>query len=210
VKLISLNVGQPREVEWRGRTLVTSIFKDPVTGRRRVEPHNVEGDRQADREAHGGRYMAVYAYPSEHYPLWKEELGLDDIPWGAFGENLTIQGILEDEVRIGDRFRIGTAELVVTQPRLPCSKLSARFQRADIVKRFLASGRLGFYLAVERSGNIGAGDDIILVDRDPTDLTISHLHHAVTAERPDRDILERAAGHASLSPGWRADMASKL
>ncbi len=160
MKLLSVNVGQPREVEWHGEAVRTSIYKEPVQGRVRVETLNVVGDRQSDLSVHGGRDKAVYAYPSEHYAFWRKELPGVELPWGAFGENLTTEGLLEDEVHVGDRLRMGSVEFVVTQPRMPCFKLAIRFNRPDIVKRFMRSGRTGFYVAVLREGDIGAGDAI--------------------------------------------------
>jgi MOSC domain-containing protein YiiM len=160
LKLVSVSVGGPRDVEWEGKTIRTSIFKAPVAGRVRVTKLNVQGDEQSDLEVHGGANKAVYAYPSEHYAFWREQLPGVDLPWGAFGENLSTEGLLEEGVRTGDRFRIGSAEFAVTQPRMPCYKLALRFGRPDMVKRFLRSGRTGFYLAVLREGEIGAGDPI--------------------------------------------------
>src|SRR5260370_20195642 len=160
MQIISINVGLPREVEWRGRLVETGIFKQPVAGRVRIGRLNVEGDRQADLTVHGGADKAIYVYPSEHYAFWQEELPDIDLPWGTFGENFTTTGLLESDVHIGDRFRAGSSELVVTQPRMPCFKLGIRFGRPDMVKRFLRSGRTGFYLRVEREGDAAAGDAI--------------------------------------------------
>jgi MOSC domain-containing protein YiiM len=154
MKVVSINVGLPREVEWHGKIVRTSIFKEPVAGRVRVERLNVEGDRQSDLTVHGGADKAVYAYPAEHYPFWREELPGVDFPWGAFGENFTTEGLIEDGVHIGDQLTAGSAQFVVTQPRMPCFKLGIRFGRPDMVKRFLRSGRTGFYLAVAREGDV--------------------------------------------------------
>ncbi len=143
--LISVNVGLPRTVEWKGREVTTGIFKEPVAGRVKLRTLNLDGDGQADLSVHGGPDMAVYAYPAEHYRYWRKELPRMDLPWGMFGENFTTEGILEDSVNIGDRFRIGAAELMVTQIRVPCYKLGMKFGRDDMVKRFLASRRSGFY-----------------------------------------------------------------
>lgn len=162
MRLLSVNGGLPRDVESRGRIVQTSIWKSPREGRVRVNRLNVEGDQQSDLSVHGGIDKAVYVYPSEHYELWRRELPGMDIPWGAFGENFTIEGLLESDVRIGDRLTIGSAQFEVTQPRLPCYKLGIRFGRDDMIKRFLLSGRSGFYLAVLREGEIGAGDAIAL------------------------------------------------
>src|SRR6266480_681018 len=150
MKVMSVNVGLPREVEWHGKTVLTSIFKEPVTGRVRVERLNLVGDRQSDLTVHGGVDKAVYAYPSEHYGYWRAELPGVDLPWGMFGENFTTEGLLEEAVYIGDKFRIGETEVMVTEPRMPCYKLGIKFGRADIIKRFLASRRTGFYFAVVR------------------------------------------------------------
>jgi MOSC domain-containing protein YiiM len=173
MQVISINVGLPREVEWREEMVRTSIFKKPVTGRVRVDRLNIEGDRQSDLTVHGGVDKAVYVYPSEHYEFWRNELPDFDLPWGAFGENLTTLGLSEDAVRLGDRFGIGSAEFVVTQPRMPCFKLTIRFGRADMIKRFYRSGRSGFYLAVAKEGELGAGDEISLLHRDAEAITIA-------------------------------------
>jgi MOSC domain-containing protein YiiM len=160
VEIVSVNVGRPREVEWRGETVRTSIYKEPVPGKVRARKLNLEGDEQSDLRVHGGEQKAVYVYPSEHYEFWRAELPGMDLPWGAFGENLSTRGLLEDEVRIGDRFRAGTAELIVTQPRMPCYKLGIRFGTPRIVRQFLRSGRTGFYVAVLKEGDISAGDTV--------------------------------------------------
>jgi len=172
-KLVSINVGLPREIEWRGGVVWTSIFKEPVGGTVGIKRLNVDGDRQSDLTVHGGAAKAVYAYPAEHYEAWRRELPDTDLPWGAFGENFTTTGLTESDVRVGDRFRIGSAELIVTQPRTPCFKLTIRFGRADMVKRFLRSGRSGFYLAVTREGEATAGDEISLIASDPAGMTIA-------------------------------------
>ena len=164
MKVISVNVGLPREVEWHGRKVRTSIWKTPKSGRVRVGALNLDGDAQSDLTVHGGREKAVYVYPSEHYAFWRAELERD-LPWGSFGENLTTESLLENELRIGDALRIGSAEFVITQPRLPCFKLGIRFSDDRMIKRFLLSGRSGFYLAVLREGDVGAGDAIQLTTR---------------------------------------------
>jgi MOSC domain-containing protein YiiM len=169
----SVNVGLPRNVEWRGQIVQTSIFKEPVAGTVRVGRLNIEGDQQSDLTVHGGAGKAVYVYPSEHYSYWRQELPDADLPWGAFGENLTPTGLLEEDVHIGDRLGIGSAEFVVTQPRMPCFKLTIRFSRADMIKRFLRSGRSGFYLAVTKEGEIAAGDAISVISRHPDAITIA-------------------------------------
>src|SRR5437879_3901803 len=184
MKVVSINVGFPREVQWHGKTVLTSIFKAPVEGTIKVRRLNVEGDRQSDLAVHGGADKAVYVYPAEHYAFWRAELPGVDLPWGAFGENLTTEGLMEDSVHIGDQFGIGSAELVVTQPRMPCFKLAIRFGRPDMVKRFLRSGRTGFYLAVTREGEVGAGDAVVPIARHELPITlaaIAGLYSAGTA-----------------------------
>ena len=203
MKLVALNVGGPREVEWRGRTVRTSIFKQPVVGRARVTRLNVEGDEQSDLSVHGGPEKAVYAYPVEHYPAWRRELPDPELPWGAFGENLTTEGLLESDVSIGDRYRIGTTELIVTQPRQPCYKLGVRFGRPDMVKLFHESGRSGFYLAVTREGDLGAGDSIERVARDEGGLTVADVVRLYTFDAANQILLERASRHPALPAGWR-------
>lgn len=175
MKLLSVNVGLPREAGVPGAVVLTAIFKQPVRGSVHVGRLNLEGDRQADLTVHGGRDKAVYAYPSEHYPTWRRELGEEHLPYGAFGENLTTEGLAEDAVRIGDRFRVGTAEMVVTQPRMPCFKLGIRFGRPDMVKRFFHSRRSGFYLAVEREGEVAAGDVIEPLGGPPSAPTVAEI-----------------------------------
>jgi len=163
MKVLSVNVGLPRIVEYNGKPVATAIFKNPISGKVRVGEMNLEGDRQADLRVHGGYLKAVYVYPSEHYEFWKDEL--PDVPFsfGIFGENLTTHGLLESDVSAGDRLRVGTAEFIVTQPRSPCFKLNIRFGRKDMIKRFVRAGRSGFYLAIATPGHLGAGDQIEVV-----------------------------------------------
>jgi MOSC domain-containing protein YiiM len=170
-----VNVGRPRRVEFHGRPVRTAIWKAPVAGPVRVARLGLEGDKQSDLRVHGGPAKAVYAYPSEHYAYWARELPGTDLPWGAFGENLTVEGLLEHDVRIGDRFRAGSAELVVTTPRMPCYKLGVRFDRDDMVKRFLAHGGTGFYFAVLEEGEVAAGDVIERVARAEGVVTVADV-----------------------------------
>ena len=203
MRLIAISVGMPRDVEWRGRTVRTSIFKTPVSHRVRVAQHNLEGDAQSDLSVHGGREKAVYAYPAEHYAFWRGELPDHELPWGSFGENFTTEGVLESEVCVGDRFGIGTAEFVATQPRMPCYKLGIRFDRPEIVKRFHKSGRNGFYFAVEREGEVGAGDPIERLSRDERRLTIADVISLYVSDEPSQPLLRRASEHPWLPAGWR-------
>ena len=197
MKVVSLNVGLPRDVIWHGQTVTTGIYKSPVQGGVTARKLNLDGDRQADLSVHGGEYKAVYAYPYEHYDYWKKKLPGRDLPPGVFGENFTTEGLLETEVHIGDRFAIGktgsaglpraaqdgdakgipehSAEFTVTQPRLPCYKLGVRFEADDMVKKFLASRRTGFYFAVTKEGQVAAGDEIKLLFRDPNAISISEF-----------------------------------
>jgi MOSC domain-containing protein YiiM len=203
MKLVAVSVGGPREVEWRGRIVRTSIFKTPVSGRVRVARLNIEGDQQSDLSVHGGPEKAVYAYPAEHYAFWRIELPDAELDQGAFGENFTTEGLLEEEVCIGDRYRIGTVELVVTQPRTPCYKLGIRFGRPDMVKRFQHSGHSGFYLSVAREGEVGAGDLIHRIARDDRGLTVADVVGLYTADAANQALLERATDHPALPAGWR-------
>jgi MOSC domain-containing protein YiiM len=205
MKLLSTNVGLPREVPWGGKTVSTSIFKAPVSGRVRIGRENLEGDRQADLSVHGGLDKAVYAYPSEHYAFWHDALRGTALPFGAFGENFTTEGILEDTVHIGDRLRVGTAELVVTQPRMPCFKLGIRFGRPGIVKRFQQSGRTGFYLAVLTEGEVQAGDRLTSASRDPSGVTVSDVVRLFTREASEeQELLQRVMELTALPEDWRA------
>ncbi|HSC78684.1 MAG TPA: MOSC domain-containing protein [Candidatus Acidoferrales bacterium] len=203
MKVVSVNVGRPRRFEQNGKEIVTGIFKAPVAGRVAVRTLNLEGDQQADLEVHGGPDKAVYAYPREHYDYWRAELPDAELPWGVFGENLTVEGLREDELNIGDRLGIGTAEFAVTQPRLPCYKLAFRFGRPDMVKWFLASRRTGFYLRVLREGEVGAGDAIELLSRDPGNVTVADITRLYAFEKDNRELLERAMNVAALPASWR-------
>jgi MOSC domain-containing protein YiiM len=210
LRIVSVNVGLPREVEWRGKTVTTSIFKAPVSGRVRVDRLNVAGDRQSDLTVHGGADKALYVYPSEHYAFWREELPATALPWGAFGENLTTEGLSEDAIRIGDRLRIGTAEFAVTQPRMPCFKLAARFARADMPKRFLRSGRTGFYLRVSGEGELGAGDTVTLLGQDDDTVTVAEIVALYTSDGADQDLLRRASKLPALPEDWREYFRQRL
>jgi MOSC domain-containing protein YiiM len=210
LKLISVNVGGPREVDWGGRRVRTSIWKAPVAGRVRVNRLNLQGDQQSDLSVHGGPEKAVYTYPSEHYQYWTGELPGIDLPWGSFGENFTTAGLLEEDVKIGDRLRVGSAEFVVTQPRMPCYKLGVRFGRDDMVKRFLASGRTGFYLAVLSEGDVGSGDPIDFTARDEHNVTVADITALYTHDADNQGLLHRAVELPALPESWRDYLRKRL
>jgi len=210
MKLISINVGLPRTVTWQGKLVTTGIFKEPVTDPIMLRWLNLEGDRQADLTVHGGVDKAVYIYPAEHYDYWRAELPGTPLPWGAFGENFTVTGLLEDEVNIGDRFRIGDAEVIVTQPRLPCYKLGVKFGRANMVKRFLASRRTGFYVAVLKEGQVQAGDAIELISRDENKVTVADMTRLYAFDKADIPTLQRAIQVEALPEGWVEYFQSQL
>jgi MOSC domain-containing protein YiiM len=214
MKLVSLNVGLPREVTWRGMSVSTGIFKQPVAGRIALRRLNLDGDRQADLSVHGGKDKAVYCYPFQHYEYWKKELPGRELKPAVFGENFTLDidnvsengSLPEDLIHIGDRFSIGSAEVVVSQPRLPCYKLGIRFQMDDMVKRFLASGRSGFYLAVIREGEVGAGDQMTPLSQDPNAVPVSAITRLYIAKRYSTDDLQlthRALRVAALPESWK-------
>lgn len=182
MKIISINAGLPRATIHEGRMIRTGIFKTPITGRIRVNALNIEGDQQAYLTVHGGASKAIYAYPGEHYEFWRRELPEVEFPWGSFGENLTTEGLLEKELNIGDHLCAGSAELVVTEPRLPCCKLNAKFMREDMVKRFLRSRRTGFYFSVGREGDIGAGDPFHFLSREENRVSVADITFTLLTE----------------------------
>jgi len=203
MKLISLNVALPRIVEYNGEPVATGIFKEPAPGPVMLRTLNLDGDRQADLSVHGGVSKAVYAYPSEHYEFWKKELPEMELPYGMFGENFTTEGLFEDSVNVGDRFNIGEAELMVTEPRLPCYKLGIKFGRPDIIKKFLQSRRTGFYFAVVKEGEVKAGDAIELLGRDANHIAISDITRLYAFEKDDLKTLRHAVKLEALSESWR-------
>jgi len=210
VQLVSVNVGLPREVTWHGRVVRTSIWKDPVEGLVHVSSLNLDGDKQSDLSVHGGPEKAVYAYPREHYEYWRRELPGTDLAWGAFGENFTTEGLLETDIRIGDRLRVGSAEFLVTQPRMPCFKLGIRFGRDDMVKRFLRSGRSGFYLAVVREGDVARGDSLEFVGRDEHGVTVADVASLYASDRDNEDLLRRVVDVPSLPESWKGYFRKRL
>ena len=203
MQVISVNVGQPREVVWKGQTVTTGIFKEAVEGRIAVRSLNLEGDRQADLTVHGGLEQAIYAYPADHYPFWREQFPEMKLPWGMFGENLTIAGLLEDTVHIGDHFQVGSAKLMVTQPRLPCYKLGIKFGRDDILRRFLESGMTGFYFAVLEEGEVAAGDSISLLHRDEHQIKVADIVRLYRQDKYNLDLMRRVVAVEALPEEWR-------
>ena len=210
MKIISVNVGLPRDVPWRGETVTTSIFKAPVAGKVAVRRDNLDGDRQADLSVHGGPTKAVYVYPSEHYVYWRDELPEVELGWGHFGENLTTEGPDEESVCIGDEFRVGTAKLVVTEPRMPCFKLGIRFGMADMLKRFLKSQRTGFYFGIVDEGEVQAGDGMELLARHAAGLAVADVTRLYTTERGNAALLKKAISVAALPESWRGSFAHQL
>jgi MOSC domain-containing protein YiiM len=210
MRLISVNVGLPRTVRWKGRSVTTGIFKEPVCGSLAVSSLNLTGDKQADLSVHGGSDKAVYGYPSEHYDFWRREFPTMQLPWGMFGENLTTEGLFEDEVNIGDRFQVGSVELTVTQPRLPCYKLGIKFGRDDIIKRFLESGLTGFYFAVSKEGLLKAGDQIERIAKQNNSITVLDITRLYADTENNIDMLRRVVHIDALSQSWRRHFQRKM
>jgi MOSC domain-containing protein YiiM len=209
-KLVSVNVGLPGVVMSNGDPVSTGIFKRPVAGRVILRTLNLDGDGQADLSVHGGPNKAVYVYPSEHYDYWKRELPDIALPWGMFGENFTSAGLLEAELNIGDKLRVGSAVVAVSEPRMPCYKLAIKFARPDIVKRFLASERTGFYFAVSRQGDVGAGDVIELMERNQHGLKVRDITQLYTREKHNTELLRRAIDVEALPESWRSYFQHRL
>jgi MOSC domain-containing protein YiiM len=210
MKLLSVNVGQPREIPSPDGLVWTGIYKEPVQGRVMLRRLNLEGDGQADLQHHGGVYQAVYAYPYENYSHWARALGRDDLTFGQFGENLTVEGLTEDTAHIGDVFRIGGAVVQVTQPRIPCYKLGLRMGSAEFPKQFLESGRVGFYLRVVEEGDVGSGDAIERLKTDPEQLTVREVIRIAFFDRDNAALIEKAIRVQALSPEWRQRFAKQL
>jgi MOSC domain-containing protein YiiM len=208
-RILSVNTGQPRQVEVGNSLVLTSIFKSPVEGRVAVRRHNIEGDRQSDLTVHGGPNKAVYCYPYEHYEYWSRQLPGVSLPYAAFGENLTTEGFTEEAVYIGDRFRVGSAILQVTQPRMPCFKLAIRFGRADIVKLFWNSGRPGIYFSIVEEGELAAGDTIERLSEGGEAISVADVVRLYRREETDPDLLARAL-QSSLSGSWKEELRERF
>jgi MOSC domain-containing protein YiiM len=203
MKLVSLNVARTQLMVYKGATINTGIFKKPAAGRIALRTLNLDGDRQADLSVHGGPYKAVYGYPSEHYEYWRQNLADAKLPWGGFGENFTTEGLGEEELHVGDRFRIGSAVVMVRQPRVPCYKLAAKFRRDDMIERFLRSGRSGFYFSVEQEGEVGTGDSFELISREHKGITIAEINRLFVREQYNRELLQKAIATPALPEAWR-------
>jgi MOSC domain-containing protein YiiM len=211
MKLLSVNVGLPRLLAWQGNTFKTGIFKKPVPGRIMLRTTNLDGDRQADLSVHGGPNKAVYGYPSEHYEYWRGELSQHQLEWGALGENFTTEGLLETQVSVGDRYRVGSAVIKVRTPRLPCFKLAAKFQRDDVIERFLHSGHSGYYFSVVEEGEVGAGDEFeFLGGEAPPNLTIAEMFRLYVSPSPDLVSLQRAVQVRMLPESWRERFQARM
>ncbi|MBV9481649.1 MAG: MOSC domain-containing protein [Acidobacteria bacterium] len=206
MKILSVNVGLPREVVWKGITVHTAVFKEPVAGPVAIRKLNLAGDQQADLSVHGGPEKAVYAYPAEHYEYWRKQLPDVSLTWGSFGENLTTVGLWEDALGIGDLLSIGSAVLQITQPRMPCYKLDLRFNRDGMIKRFLVSGRSGFYLSVIERGEVAAGSKVEILGRDPNGVTVSDVMRLYLGQTRDPELLQRATNVGSLPQNWKTQL----
>lgn len=209
MKIISVNVGLPRAIEHNGEIVTTGIYKTPIAGTVRVNADNLAGDAQADLRYHGGWSKAVYAYGSEHYEFWRGELGIDDLQFGAFGENLTTEGLLEHRICAGDHLRVGTAEFVATEPRFPCFKLGVKFGRKDIIKKFQKSRRSGIYFAIIKTGEIAAGDRIEFISRDANQVSISDLSD-LHDKKNNLELARRALAVEALPEKWKRDLRKML
>jgi MOSC domain-containing protein YiiM len=206
MKIVSVNVGMAREVVWKGMTVQTAIFKETVDGSVRISKPNLVGDQQADLTVHGGSEKVVYAYPSEHYEYWRKELPDVSFSWGKFGENLTTEGLREDALCIGDCLRVGSAVLMATQPRLPCYKLDLRFDRDDMIKRFLMSGRSGFYFSVIEPGEVGMGSRVEILSRDARRVTVADIVRLYLGQTREPELLQRATNVSALPANWKAQL----
>jgi MOSC domain-containing protein YiiM len=212
MKVLSVNVGLPRKVLFDGKIITTAIFKDPVEGPIMLRKLNLDGDKQADLTVHGGVNKAVYSYPAEHYDYWRKQLPDIDLMWGMFGENFTTEGLMEDDVNIGDQLRIGSAKLIATQPRMPCYKLGVRFGRMDMIRRFLASGRPGIYFKVLGEGKIRVGDNIKIIRKDKNKVSVKDVVHLyVNRDRAENiEMMRRATKILALPEGWKNEFQANI
>lgn len=208
--ILSVNIGRAETITWKDQSRETGINKRPVDGPVWIGPNGLAGDVQVDRKVHGGAEKAVYIYPAEHYDWWRETLRQPELPFGAFGENLTVSGLDEAGVHVGDELQVGSATLVVLQPRLPCGTLAMRMRRGDMQKRFLRSGRTGFYLGVKEEGEVQAGDPVTVAYREPHAVRIADLVAYRAVKGAPAELLRRALKVASLPAGWRGEFERRL
>jgi ferredoxin-NADP reductase/MOSC domain-containing protein YiiM len=209
-RLLSLNVGLPRDVAWQGRTVRTAIWKEPVQGRRMARRLNIDGDGQGDLAGHGGEHRAVFVYQIESYRYWQKQLGRTDFTHGEFGENFTIEGLPDDEVCIGDRYRVGSALFEVTQPRVTCYRIGIRMHEPQMPALLVSHDRPGFYFRVLEEGEVGAGDEIVRVMREPEGMTVAEMNALLYKPGHPADRLERALRVPALSTGWRGSFKALL
>ena len=202
-KILSINVSLPEEIDFEGQKVTTGIFKKPIEGRIMLRTLNLDGGKQADLTVHGGPDKAVYAYPIEHYEFWRKVYPDMEMPNGMFGENFTIEGLMESEVSVGDAFEIGSSKVIATQPRMPCYKLGVKFGRMDVLKKFLASGRSGIYFKVLEEGEVGAGDSIVRIKNDTNRVGIGDIVRLYASDREDIKTMLRAVKVEALPEGWK-------
>src|SRR6202166_1036673 len=205
-RLLSVNVGLPREIAWRGKTVFTSVWKEPVQGRRLVRPLNIDGDAQGDLAGHGGEHRAVFVYQMDSYHYWQRELKRADFTFGQFGENFTVEGLADSEVCVGDRYRIGGALFEVTQPRVTCYRVGIRMDESRMAALLVAHRRPGFYFRVLEEGEVGAGDEIVKVADGPERITIADVDALLYLPNPSREQLERSLRVPALSRGWKTSL----
>ena len=211
MKLLSINVSKPKPIQYGGKTIRTGIFKEPVSGTVMLREKNIDGDGQGDLRVHGGTYKAIYGYPYEHYAYWQQELGRDDLSYGQFGENLTLEGLLEEAVHIGDVFQIGaTVKLQITQPRVPCFKLAYKIGLPEFPKQFLESRRVGFYFRVLEEGEITAGDAIVRIETAPEPMSVTEIVNLRYFDRDNHEKIAQARKLPALSPSWKRDFTKIL
>ena len=206
MKLLSINVSKPKPITYNGKIIHTGIFKEPVSGTVMLKENNIEGDGQGDLKVHGGTYKAIYGYPYEHYSHWKNELDRDDLSYGQFGENLTVAGMLEEEIHIGDVFQIGSdVKLQITQPRVPCFKLGYKMELPEFPKQFLESRRVGFYFRVLAEGEITAGDTISRIESPSEQMSVNEILNLRFFDTNNHELIEKARKLPALSPSWKKD-----
>jgi MOSC domain-containing protein YiiM len=210
MKLLAVSVSLRKEVSYMGKTVATGIFKEPVDGRVMLRTLNLDGDQQVDLKGHGGPYKAACVYTWENYDHWSQELSRNDFKIPQFGENFTVQGMAEDDVHVGDVFRVGDATVEVTQPRVPCYRLGIKMNDPKFPKLFLQSCRVGFYFRVLEEGEVGAGDSFELVTKDPEEMTVKQICHLYYFEPDNLQECKRAIRIQALSPGWREGFVDRL